>query len=400
MITRVAWAPYKPSSAHKTWYVRGSDHHGVMRRMKAFRSKRASEGLARNLTTLCERIAAGEILPESMVEWLNHTLDDQRRAKLILWGVIQRRHVLAGHSLTEHLDEWRQVMLSQGRDPHYVRTEIMRATWLMVDGCGWKTYGEIESLRLLTELDAQTINRNWSAKTRRHALTACKSFCNWMVKFDRAARNPLAVLALENVPRAKQRRPHRALTPDEQIALVEGVKGISRKRMKMRGPTRSLFYRLAMECGLRASAMHDLRVGDFALDGHSPVVAPIEAGGKRRAIVPLTSGTASLLRSHLAGRPVDALAFETCQAKYYAKALATDCDDVGIARCTFHSFRHTCATNLARAGEAITDARDIMGHASIETTAKAYTHVFPADLQRAVEAASVFKEGDVMEARA
>lgn len=48
---------------------------------------------------------------------------------------------------------------------------------------------------------------------------------------------------------------------------------------------------------------------------------------------------------------------------------------LGIEKVRFHDLRHTFCTLLAEAGVQLKTASELMGHSSIETTAKIYTHV-------------------------
>lgn len=62
--------------------------------------------------------------------------------------------------------------------------------------------------------------------------------------------------------------------------------------------------------------------------------------------------------------------------------------DYGLAKgVTFHTIRHTMATMLAEAGEPEAMRKDLMGHASIETT-QIYTHIRPVAQAQPLEALS------------
>lgn len=54
-------------------------------------------------------------------------------------------------------------------------------------------------------------------------------------------------------------------------------------------------------------------------------------------------------------------------SRYYKK--------IGVEPKTMHTYRHTFATNLCRAGYPIETARELLGHESIETTARFYVNV-------------------------
>ena len=48
---------------------------------------------------------------------------------------------------------------------------------------------------------------------------------------------------------------------------------------------------------------------------------------------------------------------------------------IGVPYHKFHSFRHTFATNLSRAGVPIEETSALLGHSSIEMTAKYYVDI-------------------------
>lgn len=54
-------------------------------------------------------------------------------------------------------------------------------------------------------------------------------------------------------------------------------------------------------------------------------------------------------------------------------------------RIDIHALRHTCATRMARKGVPITHVQRILGHSSIELTARFYTHLGIEDLRAAIE---------------
>ena len=63
------------------------------------------------------------------------------------------------------------------------------------------------------------------------------------------------------------------------------------------------------------------------------------------------------------------------------------CDFAGLdSRFHFHSLRHTFASHLAMSGVSLYFIQKILGHQSIETTARTYAHLQPDPLLSAVKA--------------
>lgn len=69
----------------------------------------------------------------------------------------------------------------------------------------------------------------------------------------------------------------------------------------------------------------------------------------------------------------------------YNRALAPACDRVKQPRVSWHSFRHTHATQLADLGESLKTVQTLLGHSDLETTLNTYTHVIPESQRRAVD---------------
>ena len=69
----------------------------------------------------------------------------------------------------------------------------------------------------------------------------------------------------------------------------------------------------------------------------------------------------------------------------YNRELAPACDELGLPRISWHSFRHTHATLLHESGESLKTAQSLLGHSDLETTLGVYTHAIPDSQKRAVE---------------
>jgi integrase len=69
----------------------------------------------------------------------------------------------------------------------------------------------------------------------------------------------------------------------------------------------------------------------------------------------------------------------------YNRELAPACDELGLPRVSWHSFRHAHATLLHESGESLKTAQSLLGHSDLETTLGVYTHAIPDSQKRAVE---------------
>jgi integrase len=80
----------------------------------------------------------------------------------------------------------------------------------------------------------------------------------------------------------------------------------------------------------------------------------------------------------------------------YNRELAPACDGIKQPRVSWHSFRHTHATQLAELGESIKMAQALLGHSDLETTLNTYTHVIPESQRRAVDRVAGVLFSDVL----
>jgi site-specific recombinase XerD len=69
---------------------------------------------------------------------------------------------------------------------------------------------------------------------------------------------------------------------------------------------------------------------------------------------------------------------------------------VGIKNLTFHSLRHTFATNLAMNGVDLTTIQELLGHKSIIMT-KRYSHPAPEHKKKAISLINIYSNVQVSE---
>lgn len=113
-----------------------------------------------------------------------------------------------------------------------------------------------------------------------------------------------------------------------------------------------------------------------------------------RRVIPMSQAVRDAFDFHRAafqGAQPDHVVFTTPKGtplspkNLYNRVLAPACDQTGLKRVSWHSFRHTNATLLGEVGESVKTAQSILGHSDIETTLNTYMHAVPDSQRRAVE---------------
>lgn len=135
----------------------------------------------------------------------------------------------------------------------------------------------------------------------------------------------------------------------------------------------------------------------------APHIAPLKSKSSRR-VIPLNDTVMREIKRHEAWQRREMMEkgyrtnflFTTSTGKWYRrrnikKSLDRLYKKIGVPQHKFHAFRHTFGTNLSRAGVAIEETSKLMGHSSIETTAKYYIHVGTDRKREAVESLSSFQ---------
>jgi hypothetical protein len=140
-----------------------------------------------------------------------------------------------------------------------------------------------------------------------------------------------------------------------------------------------MIYRLAVESGLRANEIRQLRRADFDFDNCTVTVRDHTAKSRREKNLPLRSATAHEIEAMLSQKLPDAQAFKVPGKPI--DMLRPDLENAGIEYqddlgryCDFHSLRHTTASLLAASGVHPATAREILRHSDMNLTLGHYTH--------------------------
>ena len=155
---------------------------------------------------------------------------------------------------------------------------------------------------------------------------------------------------------------------------------------------------VAAYTGLRLGELAALRWREVDLDGRRVTVRHREASrtkSRRDRVVPLARTAGEALRGLAdgrSGRDADDLVFTGAGSgplnkEYASKSFLRYRRRAGLGEeIHFHSLRHTCASWLVQGGVALVRVKEILGHASIQTTMR-YAHLAPTTMLDEVDRA-------------
>jgi len=390
----------RKSGYDEKWTIEFRDHHGIRRRLVAFKDKRLSQRYGQRLDELVEVRRASERPNHDLREWIE-SLPLSRKSKLQEWGLLDATQVAAGKSLEQQLIDWKTHLRKKECDTEHIGQSLsrVRKAW---KGCGFRGFTDITA-DLFEEwiLDQ---HKHLSSTTINHYIRSNKAFLNWACKTaDRISANPLGSVKYLREEVQNQRR---VLTVDEMSYLFWHTKDSS-TCFGMTGEERAYLYLLTYETGLRWKEDRSLTISSFDFTGTTVTVRSSRTKNKKKAVLPLQSETCKGLQALLENKERDERAFPLPGGKKGAKMIRKDLaaarktwlaerekpsqeepdflkyeTDEGTA--DFHALRHGFITNLVLSGLQPAQVQKLARHASIETTMKYYTHIGVNDDKRAI----------------
>jgi len=207
--------------------------------------------------------------------------------------------------------------------------------------------------------DAGRTNRTLNAH-----LTAIKGFCRWLSE-RYSLPNPAARVAMliEEPPQP------RFLTRDEYVRLLAAADDLAHDRIAFLAHT-----------GLRASEfcrlISETRSGSNGV-GPQATAITITGKGRKRRTIPLNAVCRDILKRPHIYRPTGRNPLYQQIARVGRRARL---GPVGP-----HALRHYFGTQLLLAGVPIIKVARLLGHSSVTTTERIYSHILPEDLQDVTE---------------
>ncbi len=359
--------------------------------------------------------------------------DDARRREGITDASTERLAKAERSPISVHLDAYLQSLISAGRSQGHIDRQRDRIT-IIVDGAGFSRLSDIsppEIQKVVNNIRTGKSQKLVAAGTRRHYLTAIKSFTAWLA--SEGGKLPNDPLRAMKKPDAKKDRKliRRALLVTEWQAMRELVPnaGLS---WGMEATERLMVYELAIQTGLRAGELHSLTRSRIKFSG-SKATAVVPSGitkDSEDAYQSISGDLVARLKRHVSKKLPGANVFGLPRLDAMAEMLRRDIDfarntwdalaetdparkqtleenpdflrsiDSSDERIDFHALRHSCGAWLALANVHVKTIQSVMRHKDVKLTLDTYGHLFRSMETEAVERMSAMISGTSPEAAA
>lgn len=244
---------------------------------------------------------------------------------------------------------------------------------------------------------ATLVEEGYAAASRQRMLAAWRGWCRWLARMGHLSVDPTAALETP-VARATTGDADIYFSPAELGRIVATV-ATADEREAVPWPERDLALVAVLGgTGARASEVIDARVGALRSENDSDTLHVVGKGGKRRTI-PVAPEVVSAVGAYLHdrahrlerpsasdrlfvrtdGRPLNRQALDYLVEKWLRRA-GVSLRPGELA----HAFRHTYAVHLVQMGVPLTQVQELLGHASLTTTAR-YLKMTGAELHQAAQ---------------
>jgi integrase/recombinase XerD len=292
--------------------------------------------------------------------------------------------------LTDAVRQYLNAMMATGRSPHTVRgaKSAFKALVAFLGSVGVENIEQVTHDALLRYREALSWHLTdkgtpLTARSQSELLGHLRAFCRWMVAQDWLVSDPSK--RIPN-PRKPQQLPKAIL--DE--AKVEHILAQPDLRTA-RGYRDRVILEVLYSSGIRREEAAHLRLEDVDTEHGFLIVR--EGKNRKDRAVPIGTSVCVLLQTYIVGVRKDWLGADRDRHLFlnrfgrgmgpnavwhvvhkYARIANID------RAVSTHTFRHSCATHMLRAGAPIRHLQEMLGHASIETT-QIYTRVTITDLK-------------------
>jgi integrase/recombinase XerD len=275
-------------------------------------------------------------------------------------------------AIAEYLDAiWMEKGLSQNTQESYQRDLEQFAAWLKHNGVGLLEVGAVWIQRYLDE----RLQGKLSSRTAARFLSCARGFYRYMLRENKIAENPLALVDNPKLSRALPK----SLSEEDVEALLAAPDLDNPIGLRDRTMLEVLYA-----CGLRVSELVELTMSQINL--RQNVIRVMGKGSKERLIPMGEEASAWLARYFREARPEllnnlpDEIVFPSSRAQpmtrqtfwYRIKHWALV---AGIKKeLSPHTLRHAFATHLLNHGADLRVVQLLLGHSDLSTT-QIYTHI-------------------------
>jgi integrase len=278
-----------------------------------------------------------------------------------------------------------------------------RLRWL-IDDLGVVHVHELQAHTLLLHR-AERLKAGSSVRTANLVTDRLRAMLTWAVRVGLIVSNPLTALPRLPENEATKRYRRRALSDAEIEALLAAAHDDDR-RTRRRVPQTPL-WRALLETGARYGELVRVSWADVDFERALLTLRATNTKSRKERAIPLLGILLGELRGlqpeHVAvlGRPLRPadLVFrspEGCPWPRHSvnvtrmlhrllEAAGIDRLDGQGKKIDVHALRHSFASRLARAGVPITHAQKLLGHSTVEMTARVYTHLDEQSMRGAID---------------
>lgn len=363
----------KPTGSKKRYTLRFRNWDGRWRKLYAFEARGDSVRLGERIKLLINARINGDPPPAELGQWID-ALPQKMFGRLVELELLDRKRREGVRPVGEHVDAWEKLVAARmSNTAKHAKQQAARVRRLV----------EAQHCTRFVDWnlsDALVHLKEWelSATTRRHYLVAMRDFCAWMVRDRRATENPMQnfVLPPNGTDLTRLRRP---LTIEQVRKLFkhlddEGDTLRPHQQSRWTAYERKLVYWVAIQTGLRVTAIASLRRGDLLLDETPTKIRSLATyqKNKQELFAGIRDDLAQALREYASHMHPEAKLFSTAPSTLrWATALRRDLEEAEIPTSydrgdgkkeivDFHALRATAIVLLLRAGvDQLTVARQV-----------------------------------------
>ena len=317
---------------------------------------------------------------------------------------------MSGEALAELVSLYLSDLRARSCPRHWLACRTHLQVLLQVLGA--LTVGELRLEAVLRHRAARVAN-GASNRTANLEVGALKAFLRWAVDAGLCESNAIQRLRmLPETPRY-QRRIRRALSEDEIERLLEAALDEDLALHQARVPQFALWLML-LETGARWGELMLATWGDLDHEARALCLRASTTKSGRPRTVPLRAPVAEHLAELRAiqadvhgrpmvegdrilqtpkGRPWPVCSTNALRALHRLLQAAEIPKRTEQGTVDVQALRHTYATRLVRAGVGLAVVQRLLGHASVQQTCAAYTHLGDSDLRAAIERLPPLRNG-------